>query len=155
MIKKIIVLIVVFILGFLIGSSKGPEVKELGGVEVKAIDKVNLINVADKFKEEFTNKRAGFEFGFIAQVPTGSVELFKVKDEIKMHYHPNENHILYILKGTAKGKVGDVDAEIKTGDLVVIPSGVHHTLKNMGEGPLEFILFSTPAFNPEDIHFVE
>jgi len=153
MIKKAIVIIVIFILGFLIGSSKGPKIQE--GVEIKAIDKINVINVADKFKEEFTNKKAGFEFDFITQVPTGSVEFFKVKDEVKMHYHPNENHILYILKGTAKGKVGDVEAEVKSGDLVIIPSRVHHTLKNTGTDPLEFILFSTPAFNPEDIQFVE
>lgn len=154
---NLIVIILVFVLGFFLGSAntKEPQTDAEDTVKIEAIDKINVISVPERFKAEFPNKKAGFEFDIVTKVPSGSVELFKIKDKVDQHYHTNENHVLYILKGRAQGKVGDVEAEVKAGDLVIIPASVHHSLKNLEEEPLEFILFSTPAFNPDDIQFVK
>lgn len=74
-----------------------------------------------------------------------------------MHYHPAENHFLYILKGRAKGQIGSVTAEVGPGDLVVIPAGKDHVHKfeAIGSDPVVFLLFSTPPFRAEDIVWIE
>ncbi len=44
----------------------------------------------------------GFNYKVVAETRTGGVELFQL-DSVKMHYHPKENHFLYILKGASEG----------------------------------------------------
>lgn len=119
------------------------------------LEKVDIINIPEYFKREFQNKKIGVEFDFLAQTDTGSIEVFKVKDKTAFHKHGAENHILYITRGKATGKIGDVTAEVKAGDLVLIPADIPHMIENTGSEPFEFILFSTPPFHAEDIQVVE
>jgi mannose-6-phosphate isomerase-like protein (cupin superfamily) len=37
------------------------------------------------------------------------------------------------------------------GQIVVIPANIPHKLDRIGDEPLDFILFSTPPFDPNDI----
>ena len=115
----------------------------------------NVIDVASEFQKDLPEKRGGFEFVQLLSAGTGSVELFRINDEVKLHKHPKENHILYVTKGRAQGTIGDVTAEVGPGQLIVIPANVPHKVKNLGSEPFEFILFSTPAFDKEDIVWLE
>lgn len=113
-----------------------------------------IVDVPQEFWKPFGQKREGFTFAKILELPGASVEFFKVEEGIKLHHHLNENHILYVLKGRAEGKVGDITAELGPGKLVVIPAGIPHRLTNLSEDPLEFILFSSPPFDAEDVQWL-
>jgi mannose-6-phosphate isomerase-like protein (cupin superfamily) len=115
-----------------------------------------VIKVDDVLKKGLTQKAGGFSFSVLAEAKTGGVELFSLKT-VKTHYHPAENHFLYILKGRAKGQIGTVTAEVGPGDLVVIPAGkaYQHKFDALGPDPVVFLLFSTPPFDPNDIQWVE
>lgn len=140
--------IIAVVVGILIGRAFAPTPAP------QAIDKPGIVNLADKFKEDFPNKKTGFAFDFITKASTGSVEVFKIADRVPLHSHAKENHILYIYQGTAKGNVGDIEADVAAGQLIIIPAGMPHTLQNTGKEPLAFVLFSTPPFDPEDIEML-
>jgi len=115
-----------------------------------------VIKIEDALKKGLTQKVGGFNFSVLAEGQTGGVELFSLT-AVKKHYHPMENHFLYIVKGRAKGQIGTVTAEVGPGDLVVIPAGKDyaHKLDAIGSEPVVFLLFSTPPFNANDIVWVE
>lgn len=115
-----------------------------------------VIHVDDELKKGLTQKAGGFSFSVLAETGTGGIELFSLK-AVKRHYHPLENHFLYILKGRAKGQIANVTAEVGPGDLVVIPAGKDfaHQFEAIGPEPVEFLLFSTPPFHAKDITWLQ
>jgi len=115
-----------------------------------------VLKIDEVLKGGLDQKAGSFNFKVLARAKTGSVELFQI-DEVKTHFHPRENHFLYILRGRAKGQIGDIAAEVGPGDLVIIPAGkrFRHTLTKIGDEPVSFLLFSTPPFDPQDITWVE
>ena len=115
-----------------------------------------VVKVHEVLKRGLDQKAGGFNFEVLVKAKTGSVELFQI-DEVKTHFHPRENHFLYILRGRAKGQIGDIAAEVGPGDLVIIPAGkkFQHKLTKIGDEPVNFLLFSTPPFDPKDITWVE
>ncbi len=115
-----------------------------------------VFKVEEILKKGLDQKAGGFTFTVIAEARTGSVELFQIED-VKTHFHPKENHFLYVIKGKAKGQIGDISAEVGPGDLVVIPAGkkFQHKLAKIGDEPVVFLLFSTPPFRAQDISWVE
>jgi len=132
--------------------SRAPLAAQSGGSTAL---KPAVIKVEDVLKKGLAQKAGGFNFSVLSEAKTGGVELFSLS-AVKKHYHPHENHFLYIIKGRAKGQIGTVTAEVGPGDLVVIPAGKDyaHKLDAIGE-PVVFLLFSTPPFRAEDIVWVE
>ncbi len=58
------------------------------------------------------------------------------------HSHPHEQ-IVYILSGRARFHVGDEEAVVGPGDMLVVPSGVEHWAEAVGdEAVLDLSLFS-------------
>lgn len=49
-----------------------------------------------------------------------------------VHWHPNCDEVLHVLKGRIMHRVGDKEYEMKEGDTVVIPEGVLHNARNIG-----------------------
>lgn len=124
----------------------------------KPVEKVTiqpqLVNVEDRYKQALENSFGDkAKFTVITSIPTGSIELFRF-DEIASHMHPDENHFLYILKGRASGNVGTVQGEVGPGTLVVIPAGVPHGFKKIGDEPVDLILFSSPPFKVGDTNWL-
>ena len=115
-----------------------------------------VIHIDDVLKKGLTQTAGGFSFSVLDETATGGVELFSLKT-VKRHYHPQENHFLYILKGRAKGQIANVTAEVGPGDLVVIPAGKDyaHQFEAIGREPVVFLLFSTPPFHAKDIVWLQ
>ncbi len=114
-----------------------------------------LVNVEEEFGKTFGGTFVGTaKYVGITSVPTGSIELFRFT-EIPGHIHKNQNHFLYVLKGTASGFIGDVEGEVGPGTLVIIPAGVPHGFKSVGNESVDFILFSSPKFDATDTIQVE
>jgi len=128
---------------------EGPMAKP--GAKAPSMNKPDVIDASQRIAQGLDQKREGFEYTVVFESKTGSVELFRIETGVKLHHHPKENHILYILKGRGKGQVGNVTAEVGPGQIVVIPAGVKHKLERIGDEPLDFILFSTPPFVADQI----
>jgi quercetin dioxygenase-like cupin family protein len=50
-----------------------------------------------------------------------------------LHYHPNCEEILYVVAGRCTHTYDGAAVDLATGDVIVIPAGVRHNLKNTGD----------------------
>ena len=144
------IFVVLFILGVVVGYLLPGDIKS---VTRKPLN-VNIFDVPKRLGQ-LDLQTDYFKYTVLAETETGSVELIRLDDKIPKHMHPNENHFVYILRGTAKGTVGDVTAEVGPGQLVAIPAGVPHSFERTGDSPVEILVFSTPPFMPNDTVFLE
>lgn len=60
-------------------------------------------------------------------------------DVVEYHEHHGEYEIYYILSGTGLYSDNGVETEVKPGDVTHTPSGKGHSIKPVGDEPLEFI----------------
>ena len=144
------IFVVLFILGVVVGYLLPGDIRS---VTRKPLN-VNIFDVPKRLGQ-LDLQTDYFKYAVLAETETGSVELIRLDDKIPKHMHPNENHFVYILRGTAKGTVGDVTAEVGPGQLVAIPAGVPHSFERTGDSPVEILVFSTPPFMPNDTVFLE
>ncbi|ABB43713.1 Cupin region [Sulfurimonas denitrificans DSM 1251] len=57
-----------------------------------------------------------------------------------MPLHTNSvEHEQYVLSGRAKVQLGDKTIEAKAGDILLIPAGVSHSYKTIGDEPYSFL----------------
>jgi mannose-6-phosphate isomerase-like protein (cupin superfamily) len=59
--------------------------------------------------------------------------LIRPGQENPMHFHPNCDEILHVLKGHILQVAGDKSFDMKEGDTISIPAGVHHSARNIGK----------------------
>ena len=60
------------------------------------------------------------------------------------HYHPNCDEVLVVKSGRIIHTLGEEEREMETGDVIVIPTGVMHNARNIGDEPAELsISFSS------------
>jgi quercetin dioxygenase-like cupin family protein len=60
------------------------------------------------------------------------------------HYHPNCDEALVVKSGRIIHTLGEEEREMETGDVIVIPTGVMHNARNIGDEPAELsISFSS------------
>jgi mannose-6-phosphate isomerase-like protein (cupin superfamily) len=77
-----------------------------------------------------------------ATVPVGG--------ETAEHYHPLTEELYYFVTGTARMRLGDDEADVRTGDCVVIAPGTPHKLWNTGTEPLVLLCCCAPAYSDDD-----
>ncbi len=147
-------LIVVFILGLAAGLLVPVDLKTMSKKMSGQGLKADIFDVSKRMGQLDVDANY-FKYSVLAKTETGSIEILKFDDRIPKHMHPKENHFVYILRGRAKGTVGDVTAEVGPGQMVAIPAGVPHSFERVGDSPVEVILFSTPPFVEKDIVWLE
>jgi len=67
------------------------------------------------------------------------------------HVHPNCEEVVYVLDGEVEHTLGDQRVTLRAGDLIVVPRGVPHQLRNTGDAPVRaYVVFSSPerGFEP-------
>lgn len=67
-----------------------------------------------------------------------------------LHFHRQYDEVYYILAGTGTITISGVDYPLRPGAVAVIPAGEPHELCADGAGPLEFVIFGTPAMAIDD-----
>jgi mannose-6-phosphate isomerase-like protein (cupin superfamily) len=70
--------------------------------------------------------------------------------ETAEHYHLRSEEIYYFTAGRGRLKLGDEEADIRAGDMVVIAPGTPHKLQNTGGGPLVLLCCCSPAYSHDD-----
>src|SRR5690348_17119106 len=56
--------------------------------------------------------------------------------ETDEHYHPRSEELYYFVAGAGRMRLGEEEADVRTGDCVVIPPGIKHKLWNPTAEPL-------------------
>jgi mannose-6-phosphate isomerase-like protein (cupin superfamily) len=70
--------------------------------------------------------------------------------ETAEHYHPHTEELYYFVAGAGRMRLGDVEADVRTGDCVVITPGSVHKLWNPGPDPLVLLCCCAPAYSDDD-----
>ncbi len=70
--------------------------------------------------------------------------------ETAEHLHPASEEIYYFTAGSGRMRLGEQEAEITSGDCVVIPPGTPHKLWNTGPEPLVLLCCCAPAYSDGD-----
>lgn len=47
----------------------------------------------------------------------------------ELHYHPNAEEVVYVLAGSGRQRIGDVDLDLAPGDACFIPRSVPHRIQ--------------------------
>lgn len=76
--------------------------------------------------------------------------LFRPGESYKPHIHPGSSEIYYVIRGNGTAYHGPKlkPSKIRAGDVLFIPAGTIHTVKNTGRGKLEIAYFLVPGTEP-------
>jgi len=86
---------------------------------------------------------AGVEVGNAVGVTLGRA-LMKPGCSDPLHAHDNCEEIIYVLSGTLGCQIGDETVILHKGDTLVVPAGLFHNRKNLGDAPAEvLVIFSS------------
>lgn len=95
------------------------------------------------------------KFAPAAQIANLGVLAGQVK-KIKLHTHEMEDHIVYVVRGKAKARLGDEQREVGPGDLIAIPKRVPHSFDQIGSEAFVILVNATPGWDPlKDTRFLE
>jgi mannose-6-phosphate isomerase-like protein (cupin superfamily) len=95
------------------------------------------------------------KFAPAAQIANLGVLAGQVK-KIKLHTHEMEDHIVYVVRGKAKARLGDEQREVGPGDLIAIPKRVPHSFDQIGGEAFVILVNATPGWDPlKDTRFLE
>jgi mannose-6-phosphate isomerase-like protein (cupin superfamily) len=71
------------------------------------------------------------------------------------HYHPQAEESYFILSGQARMILGDEEAILRPGQMVLIQAPKPHKIINIGEEDLEFLAICVPAWEPTNSDWLE
>lgn len=91
-----------------------------------------------------------------AQIANMGILTGQIK-KIKLHTHELEDHIVYVVRGKAKARLGDEQREVGPGDLIAIPKRVPHSFDQIGSEPFVVLVNApAPGWDPlKDTKFLE
>ncbi len=94
--------------------------------------------ICGKSQEVFSSRDLGFA-------------IVTIHDKTTSHQHMHTEEIYFILKGKGILTIGHESASVQEGDLIPIPIGQFHELKNTSTIPIELIVITHPALDPADV----
>ena len=116
---------------------------------------MDYVRYLDKVKKDQMTLKEGFKYEMINKgVPDASPAqhfLLRVTDLLPGRVHPGvreihdkAEHAFYILQGTGKITIDDVDYELRPDTAVYVPPGSTHILENTGGETLRWIVIYAP-----------
>jgi mannose-6-phosphate isomerase-like protein (cupin superfamily) len=81
--------------------------------------------------------------------------------KIRLHHHEQEDHVVYVAKGSGKARVETAGAKledrvVKPGDIFVLPKNAKHSFEKVGDQDLVLLVVATEGWKPlEDTKFHE
>jgi len=95
------------------------------------------INISEKFNK-FSKHWHPHQ---IAIVDDMQVILAKIKGEFVWHKHEEEDELFFVQKGTLEMHFRDSIEIVKEGEIIVVPKGVEHCPKSIGDEEVHVLLF--------------
>jgi len=102
---------------------------------------MKTINVKEKFSK--FNKQ--WHPHQIATVDDMQVILAKIQGEFVWHKHEEEDELFFVQKGTLEMHFRDSIEIVQEGELIVVPKGVEHCPKSVGDEEVHVLLFEKLA----------
>jgi quercetin dioxygenase-like cupin family protein len=129
----------------------------LGGVAAATADappKITVANVDRIVTPDYLGDKT-VKFTPAVQIANTGILTGQVK-KIKLHTHEFEDHIVYVVRGRAKARLGDEQREVGPGDLIAIPKRVPHSFDQIGNEAFVVLVNATPGWDPlKDTRFLE
>jgi quercetin dioxygenase-like cupin family protein len=129
----------------------------LTGVAAATADapKITVTNVDRIVTPDFLGDKT-VKFTPAAQIANMGILTGQIK-KIKLHTHELEDHIVYVVRGNAKARLGDEPREVGPGDLIAIPKRVPHSFDQIGSEPFVVLVNApAPGWDPlKDTRFLE
>ena len=99
---------------------------------------INKVNIEEKFAllNDFWSPRV------IGELNGQHVKIARFKDEFIMHRHDHEDEMFLVISGTLQMELESKTIELGPGEFVVIPKGIDHLPRAIGEAK---ILLFEPA----------
>lgn len=91
----------------------------------------------------------------LIKTPHKRVNLVEMFSELKNHSHPDADHSLILLSGSARVVTPTEDRILKKGDYVSIPQNVPHKYYVEGQQSALFISFDAPAYDSAKTLYLE
>ena len=63
----------------------------------------------------------------------------------ELHVHPDAEELVVVTEGRGTGRVADQTHELQAGDVVYIPPGAEHEIRNTGEAMLGVLFVNVPT----------
>ncbi len=60
------------------------------------------------------------------------------------HVHPDQDKLYIVLEGTGEATVGEQTATVQSGDTILAPAGVLHSMRNPGPARLTVMIIFAP-----------
>ncbi len=81
--------------------------------------------------------------------PFASVALVQVPEKalVGRHTHVDRVETVYVLKGRSVLTLGGNPMPFNAGQIIALPAGAEHELRNVGSEPVELITFFTPPIS--------
>lgn len=115
-----------------------------------------LSNIEERVGNVKLDPKVGIGLTELVKGENISFHVAVVKEEIKPHYHKERDEVYYIVKGRGIMRVNEEKRDVKEGDVILIPKGSVHSLKNTEKEALILVFASSPPFAPEkDRYFLE
>ncbi len=93
---------------------------------------VNIQQKLDSFNDHWNPR-------IIGELNGQHVKVAKLKDEFIFHHHDHEDEMFLVIKGTLIMELENESKEINAGEFLIVPKGVSHKPKAIGE--VELMLF--------------
>ena len=100
-------------------------------------DRSEIRSILDRTNSTVTNQSLAE-----ATVPSGA--------ETAAHFHPRTEEIYYVLRGRGLMILGNERKAVGPGDGILIPPGIPHRIRNVGQEPLVFLCCCSPPYSHED-----
>ena len=111
---------------------------------------------ASALKEFWTSEQCFIYENYGVTTGDKNISIARARVEPKMttknHHLEGVQEIYLIIKGKGRVTVGELDADVAEGDVVVIPAGTNQKIQNIGESDLVFYCICTPSFDKKFYH---
>lgn len=105
-----------------------------------------MIKNIKEIAKENTNFRHVLETGTNTQVVVMSIP---VGGDIGEEVHPDNDQVLYLVKGTGKVILDSEEMPYEKNDLVLVRAGTKHNFINTGEEDMKIITTYSPPHHPD------
>jgi quercetin dioxygenase-like cupin family protein len=109
---------------------------------------LNKLDLLEAWSEQDPNARMKVNFPFFSSTgaKSSAVVYMVLEPGHRLGRHSDSaEEVVLVLEGTARGTIGDEQAELSAGGMVLIPAMVPHDFENVGAGVMRAVGFFSSA----------
>lgn len=104
-----------------------------------------LVDILSVFQNDIRSRPSDFDAEEIVAGKAVSTQLYLVVSEWKLHRHPNQQRVAYILSGRGEMVLDGTLEEVRAGHVIAIPAGTSLKLIPVGQQGVRLLVFATPG----------